>query len=70
MPTTRTEWARAKDTPEYHSVTFDHDGPNIHEETARCGLVARFWPRIGIRMNDPYCQECTRIVVAEEEEDR
>jgi hypothetical protein len=68
MPTTRTEWARAKDAPEYHSVTFVHAGPNIHEETARCGMVGRFWPRIGVRMNDSYCEECVRIVAAESDE--
>lgn len=68
MTVTRTEWARAKETPEYHSVSF-RPGPNVHEETARCGLVARFWPRIGVRMDDPYCSACTQIVVAESASD-
>jgi hypothetical protein len=65
MPTTRTEWAIARDGPEYHSVTFRRSGPNIHEETARCGKVARFWPRIGVRMDDRYCAACVEHVTEE-----
>jgi hypothetical protein len=63
---TRTEWARPKAEEVYHSVRF-RPGPNIHEETARCGLVARFWPRIGVRMNDTYCEACREIVAGEDD---
>lgn len=52
-----TRWARPKDEEVYHSVAF-RPGPNVHEETAACGMVARFYPRIGVRMADEYCGEC------------
>jgi hypothetical protein len=61
---TRTEWARSRDDPRYHDVTFG-PGPNTHELTAACGKVARFWPRVGIRMNDEHCGECLRLADAE-----
>ena len=54
-------WARGKEEPEYHLVTFQ-PGPNVHVAEAACGLVARFWPRIGVRMDDPYCETCVRTV--------
>jgi hypothetical protein len=57
VPGDRTEWAHAKDDQLYHSVTFG-PGPNIHEAPAACGKVARFWPRIGIRMEDRQCEAC------------
>lgn len=60
MPANRIEWANTRDDPEYHSVTF-RPGPNIHEETSACGKVARFRPRVGIRMTDPHCLECFHI---------
>jgi hypothetical protein len=63
---TRTEWARPREVEVYHSVTFQ-PGPNIHEAPAACGLVAHFWPRIGVRMNDTYCRDCWQIVVAADE---
>jgi hypothetical protein len=57
MPYTRQEWARSRDDARYHNVTFG-SGPNVHEIQAACGKVARFWPRVGIRMNDEHCGEC------------
>ena len=46
-----TTWAHTKQSTLYHQVAFP-SGPKIHEETAACGLRARFWPRIGVRMED------------------
>jgi hypothetical protein len=50
-------WAYQRHDGLYHWVTF-RPGPKIHEETAACGLVARFWPRIGICMDDRQCGAC------------
>ena len=63
MPRFHTEWATPRDGGTYHSVTF-RPGPNVHEETAACGLVARFWPRVGIRINDRHCEECMQCEIA------
>lgn len=60
MPANRIEWATARGDREIHSVTF-RPGPNVHEETAACGKVDRFWPRIGVYMGDRYCEACWKI---------
>ena len=52
-------WARGKDAPDYHLVIF-RPGPKVHQEEAACGLTARWWPRIGVRMDDHYCVACLR----------
>ena len=61
MPRDRTEWARPTTDPPsdhlYHWVTFP-PGPPREPQTASCGLVARFWPRIGLRMEDRHCEPC------------
>jgi len=62
MPSNRTEWARVVIQPDpdpvYHWVTFG-PGPTLrHEATAACGLTARFWPKVGIRINDCHCHDC------------
>lgn len=49
--------ARTADEDRYHQVVFG-PGPQVGERTAFCGKVARFYPRIGVRMNDEYCGEC------------
>jgi hypothetical protein len=57
----RREWAHARHEGDfYHWVTF-RPGPNIHEEASACGIVARFWPRIGIRMTDRHCERCQEL---------
>lgn len=43
--------------PLYHWVTFTRQ-PNTDAVTAACGLTTRFWPRVGIRMDDNYCEPC------------
>lgn len=62
----RSEWGRTIYAPLLHYVTWDKPGPKIYPVRATCGLTARFWARIGIRMNDPYCPECVEITYAEE----
>lgn len=62
MPQRRTEWASPAIHPDphpvYHWVTFE-PGPTPRQEvTAACGLTGRFYPKLGIRVNDDHCQSC------------
>jgi hypothetical protein len=61
----QTKWATARDSPEYHRVTFS-PGPNISEEAAACGKVARFWPRVGVQVDASYCPECWHVASEKE----
>lgn len=65
MPRNETRWARSADDHVYHEVTFGW-GPNIQELTATCGKTTRFWPKIGVRMDDVHCRECSQSVAARE----
>ena len=65
MPEHHTEWAhpvtQPPGKPTYHWVTFG-PGPTTRQEVmAACGKTARFWPRIGIRMDDDYCEDCVTV---------
>lgn len=59
------EHARTADDTRYHYVVFG-PGPQVGERTAFCGKVARFYPRIGVRMNDDYCGECLQAAAQRE----
>ena len=63
------EQARTADSDLYHWVTF-RPGPKIGVETATCGLAARYWPRIGVRMTDQTCQACIDVLAEREAEAR
>lgn len=69
MPAGRTEWAypvtHPSIDPTHHWVTFGPGPTTRREVTAACGQTARFWPRIGIRMDDRYCQACAEMCAAE-----
>jgi hypothetical protein len=60
------EQARSADDHRYHRVVFG-PGPKVGERTATCGKVARFYPRIGVQMDDEYCRVCLEAAAAEEE---
>ncbi len=69
MPRTETLWAQPvtqpPSKPTYHWVTFG-PGPTTRQEvTAVCGKTGRFWPRIGVRMDDDYCPSCIETCAAE-----
>ena len=61
------EHARSADDHHYHHVVFG-PGPQVGQRTAACGKVARFYPRIGVRMDDEYCGVCLEAAAAAEEE--